>query len=187
MTEKQKSMPQNRSNTAERPSRSRKQSSEGHSQDYRRITTQHKSPSSPLPINARARARSARLCCAEYLKDAMPKRPAVTAPSFFDSVPSNHLSDQPTDRPGEDGREPWPSKNMTAETVPKGRVYRFPFHPLLQIKVPHRNSVPCSLSPDGPNGRAHIKKDLPATVLARMNTVKELNREETSGGSEMGM
>ena len=66
--------------------------------------------------------------------------------------------------------ETWPSKKMLAETVPKGRVYRFPFHPLLQIKVPHRNSVPCSLSPDGPNGRAHMKKDLPATVSVNMDT-----------------
>lgn len=116
----------------------------------------------------------------------MPKRPAIPAPSFLNSVPHSHLSDQPTDRPVEDGRKPRLSKKTPAETVPQNRVYRFPFHPLLQIKVPHRNSVPCSLSPDGPNGREHMKKDLPATASAKMDTSKVLDMWETRGVSEKG-
>lgn len=49
-----------------------------------------------------------------------------------------------------------------------GRVYCRPFQSLLQMKVRQRNSVPCSLSPEGPSGRAHMKKDLPVTVSAEM-------------------
>lgn len=32
---------------------------------------------------------------------------------------------------------------------------------MLQIKVLHLHSVPCSLAPDGPSDLGHIKKDLP--------------------------
>lgn len=42
-----------------------------------------------------------------------------------------------------------------------------PFQSLLQMKVRQRNSVPCSLSPDGPSGRAHMKKDLPTNNVSK--------------------
>lgn len=64
-------------------------------------------------------------------------------------------------------------------------VHCRPFQSLLHMNVRHRNSVPCSLSPDGPNGREHMKKDLPACGSEsashkdpRLRNGKEITREK---------
>jgi hypothetical protein len=59
-----------------------------------------------------------------------------------------------------------------------------PFQSLLQMKVRQRNSVPCSLSPDGPNGRAHMKKDLPASGVSQDRYRANIQQVRTDGHSD---
>ena len=50
------------------------------------------------------------------------------------------------------------------------------------MKVRQRNSVPCSLSPEGPNGRAHMKKDLPGEGVSQMDHDGDAGRKEYGYG-----